>query len=156
MAQQKRNITDFVKRAYKAYFDMKLGDQDKSWAPHMVCKTCVESLRGWTNGKLKLKFAVPMVWREPKNHFDDCYFCLNDMTGFKKPRKQIGSIRAWILLSVLLRTLRIYLCLFSSLPEIDETEEIQLIFQYQVMIAVVTMKNPQMALSFSINLNLMT
>ena len=86
--RQKRNVTDFVKNAYKAYFGMVLGDQDKTWAPHIVCKTCVESLRGWTNGKLKLKFAVPMVWREPKNHYNDCYFCLNDMTGYNKNKKK--------------------------------------------------------------------
>ena len=92
MEKQKRNITEFVKRAYKVYFGMKLGDHDKSWAPHIVCKTCVESLRGWTNGKLKLKFAVPMIWREPKNHFDDCYFCLNNMNGFnEKQGKKLGS-----------------------------------------------------------------
>ena len=68
MKEQKRNINYFVKRAYKAYFDMKLGHQNKPWAPHLACKTCVGSLRGWTKGKLKLNFAVPMVWREPKYH----------------------------------------------------------------------------------------
>ena len=90
MERQKRNITDFMKNEYKAYFGMELGDQDKTctWAPHIVCKTCVESLRGWTNGMLKLKFALPMVWREPKNHFNDCYFCLSDMTGINKNTKK--------------------------------------------------------------------
>ncbi|KAI6651114.1 hypothetical protein LOD99_5465 [Oopsacas minuta] len=29
-----QNITEFVDRAYHAYFKVKLGDQDKSWAPH--------------------------------------------------------------------------------------------------------------------------
>jgi hypothetical protein len=23
-----------------------------------------------------MAFAVPMVWREPTNHSDDCYFCV--------------------------------------------------------------------------------
>ena len=122
MAQQKRNITDFVKRAYKAYFDMKLGDQDKSWAPHMVCKTCVESLRDWTNGKLKLKFAVLMVRREPKNHFDDCYFCLNDMTGFNKHKKanwQYPSLDSTI--RPVAHSEDLPVPVFTSLPEIDET-----------------------------------
>ncbi|QQP40042.1 Uncharacterized protein FKW44_013952 [Caligus rogercresseyi] len=29
----------------QAYFKVKLGNQDKSWAPYTVCKTCVEYLR---------------------------------------------------------------------------------------------------------------
>ena len=41
--------------------DIKLGRQGKFWAPHINCKTCVETLRSQTNGKLK--FDVPMVWR---------------------------------------------------------------------------------------------
>ena len=31
---QRKNISTFVKQAYFAYFKAKLGDQDKSWAPH--------------------------------------------------------------------------------------------------------------------------
>lgn len=43
--KQQRNITDFVKKVYYAYFGIKLGDQDKTWAPHRVCSICVEELR---------------------------------------------------------------------------------------------------------------
>ena len=64
-----------MKQAYLAYFKLKLGDQDKSWAPHIVCKTCIEHLRQWTKKQRKgLRFAIPMVWREPKDHYSDCYF----------------------------------------------------------------------------------
>ncbi|KAI6650066.1 hypothetical protein LOD99_6281 [Oopsacas minuta] len=66
-----QNITYFVDRAYHAYFKVKLGDQDKSWAPHKVCKSCVELLRSWSKGKEKhLPFGIPMIWIESKNHFD--------------------------------------------------------------------------------------
>ena len=88
MEKQKRNITDFVK---KAYFDIKLDDQGTSWVPHIVAKPVFETLHGWTNGKLKLKFAIPMVWRESKNHFDDFYFYLNDMAGFNKNKENFRS-----------------------------------------------------------------
>ena len=39
--RQRMEIDDFVQMAYLvylAYFGLKLGGQDKSWAPHMVCK----------------------------------------------------------------------------------------------------------------------
>ena len=62
-------LTKFIKRAYYTYFGMKLGDQDKAWAPHMVCKTYTEYLRRWSNDKKSgLKFGIPMVWREPETH----------------------------------------------------------------------------------------
>ncbi|GFY01890.1 protein KIAA0100 [Trichonephila clavipes] len=35
------------KKVYFAYFGIKLGDQDKTWAPHVVCSLCVEELRQW-------------------------------------------------------------------------------------------------------------
>ena len=77
---QKANISAFVKQAYLAYFKEELGDQDKPWVPHKVCKNCVESLLMWTKGtREKLTFGVIMVWRESKDHCTDCYFCLANM-----------------------------------------------------------------------------
>jgi hypothetical protein len=87
--QQKRNITPFVKRLYLAYFKMKLGDQDKKFAPHVVCKTCAKNLRQWSTGlRESMPFGIPMVWCEQKNHYDDCYFCLCKITGFNKRNKE--------------------------------------------------------------------
>ena len=43
----RKSITAFVRKAYYAYFGIKLADQDKPWAPHVVCKTCVERFRHW-------------------------------------------------------------------------------------------------------------
>jgi hypothetical protein len=66
---------------------MKLGDQGKSWAPHKVCSVCVEELRQWSNGKkTSFGFGVPMTWREPRNHSDDCYFCSCNVKGYNKKK----------------------------------------------------------------------
>ena len=78
----RNKIDDLVDNLYHAYFGMKLGDQDKSWAPHIVCKTSVEHLRQWKNGQRNsFKFGVSMIWCEPQNHHDYCYFCAFDLVG---------------------------------------------------------------------------
>ena len=58
---------------------------------HICSKPCYNGLTVWFNGKkAAFNFAVPMVWREPRNHADDCYFCLTNITGFNaSSRKKI-------------------------------------------------------------------
>jgi len=69
-------MSKFEKLAYLAYFKVMLGDQDKAWSPHIVCKQCVEHLRQWTKkARNSLHFGIPMVCHESKNHFDDSNFC---------------------------------------------------------------------------------
>ena len=84
-------LTAVVKKAYHLYFQCKVGDQDKMWAPHICCESCSRSLRAWLNGSRKaMPFAIPMVWREPRDHVSDCYFCLSNISGFSsKTKKQI-------------------------------------------------------------------
>jgi hypothetical protein len=91
--KQRRNIQDFEKKAYYAHFGMKLGDKDKSWAPHKVCCICVEELRQWTQGmKKSLPFGIPMIWREPGNHSDDCYFCSCNVQGYTSKNKKQSAL----------------------------------------------------------------
>ena len=81
-------ITDFVKKAYHAYFGVKLGDQDKLFIPHVSCKIGVENLRDWRDKKRKsMPFAVPMVWREGKDHVTGCYFCMTNLQGIDRKNK---------------------------------------------------------------------
>ena len=88
-AKEKHSITSHIKKMYMSYFDCYFGDQDKSWAPHVCCLTCVKTLPAWYAGKnVYMKFGVPMIWREQKDHSNDCYFCRHDFTGFTTARKK--------------------------------------------------------------------
>ena len=75
VAGDRCNITMNIKKLYHAFFGIKLGDQDKDFAPYVACNSCASKLRMWYQKKLKsLPFGVPMVWREQQNHHNDCYF----------------------------------------------------------------------------------
>jgi hypothetical protein len=88
----RNNIINFVKNVHHKCLGIHLGDKDKSWAPHMACRSCVEILRNWKQYKrLSMPFGIPMVWREPKNYIDDCYFCMVNISGFIIIIKQIKA-----------------------------------------------------------------
>jgi len=83
-AKNRIEIDDNVKGFYRNYFNIPISNQDKSWAPHMACKSCVESLRRWNNAKSNvtpMPFKTPMIWREAVSH-DECYFCSTKTFGF--------------------------------------------------------------------------
>ncbi len=87
-----RSITDYVRQLYLAYFGMKLGDQDKSWAPHKVYVQCLHDLSLWLKGKkTALRFGIPMTWSETKNHSDDCYFCSCHVRGYNRKNQKLIS-----------------------------------------------------------------
>lgn len=73
--------------AYQHYFGIAIGDQEKTWAPHVICGTCRSRLEDWLRGGRKvMPFAIPRIWREPRNHVDDCYFCMVDISSFRRTR----------------------------------------------------------------------
>jgi hypothetical protein len=97
-----RQIDSFVKKLYFSYFRLKVGDQDKSFAPHNACNTCVEGLRYTYDGKRKaMPFAILMQWHEQKNHYDDCYFCMVSVAGYNKKKKKKKGITFPNLLSAI-------------------------------------------------------
>jgi hypothetical protein len=70
---QRRSLTSLVKKCYELYFGCKVGDQDKNCAPHICCSTCVKRLTDWAKASRRMSFAIPMVWREPKDHSSDLF-----------------------------------------------------------------------------------
>ena len=75
--------------AYKLYFGMDIGDQDKSWAPHVICGSCRSNLEGSLRGCGRvMPFTVPRAWTEPQNHHNDCYFCMINILKYCKVRER--------------------------------------------------------------------
>jgi hypothetical protein len=92
----RKTITPSIKKAYELYSGCKIADQDKPWAPHIVCANCSVCLRGWLKSSRKsMPFAVPMVWREQKDHLTDRYFCLTKIPGISLKSKHRISIIAF-------------------------------------------------------------
>jgi hypothetical protein len=88
MSDQRKNMTKRLRIAYKHYFGCEIGDQTKSWAPHLCCTVCYSGLTQWLNGKRnRMPFAVPMIWREQNDHHSDCYFCMTNVSGYCKKNK---------------------------------------------------------------------
>jgi hypothetical protein len=60
--KQQNNKTNVIKNVYNEYIGINFGDQDKSWAPHIACRSCVEILQNWKQCKrLSMPFGIPMV-----------------------------------------------------------------------------------------------
>ena len=79
-----------LRNGYKLQFGCKVGDKDKSWAPHTCCMMCVRLLTGWVNGSRQMLFAVLIVWKETKDHSSNCYFCLTNIMGItSKPEHTV-------------------------------------------------------------------
>lgn len=79
------NLNNSYAKAYELYFGMKMGDQDKDWAPHYICHICRRKLDLWLEGhKASMNFAIPRIWREPQNHADDCFFLCYITTSSKE------------------------------------------------------------------------
>ena len=53
LERNRKTISNFVERAFLAYIKVMLGDQDKPWPLHVVCKRCLEHLQQWTNKSKK-------------------------------------------------------------------------------------------------------
>jgi hypothetical protein len=85
-----RAITSRIKSLYKLYFQCAVGEQDKTWAPHVCCVRCSSGLYTWFKSGRAMPFAIPMIWREQHDHLADCYFCAFSIKGISdKNRKQL-------------------------------------------------------------------
>ena len=69
----------------QCFFGVTIGNQDKTWFPHVCCESCWSMLEGWLRGKIKcMPLAILRIWREPTNHLNECYFCMVDVSQYRK------------------------------------------------------------------------
>ena len=70
---------------------MAVGDQDKVWSLHYCCLECSDKLsKRFLEKKVDMGFAVPVIWREHRDHITDCYFLLTKRKGYtQRNRKKI-------------------------------------------------------------------
>lgn len=82
-------ISERIKSIYKDCFNLDISNQDKKWVPHRICSGCYMMLSRWENSidSKNLKFTIPTLWEEPLRE-EDCYFCMNDLTGFNRKNKK--------------------------------------------------------------------
>jgi hypothetical protein len=66
-----------------------VADAGNSWVPQLRWITCNVNLIKWVKGKNSMPPAVPMIWRGPISHLEDCYFCLTKMEDSKKSEVKI-------------------------------------------------------------------
>ena len=86
----KHIITDAnnFRSAYNAYFGVPVGDQDKSWAHHVVCGCCRSTVEAWYRGdRRRMNFGLSRIWWEPTDHVNNCSFCVVDVTHLRKGKK---------------------------------------------------------------------
>lgn len=89
LPENRNNITDFIKKAYIAYFEVKQGDQYKFCTTQIICKQCTKHLRQWTKkARINKIFAISFVWLKPYNHVDDCYICALSFVGINRKKQQ--------------------------------------------------------------------
>ena len=69
MNEQRKLISHFVKRAYLAYFEVKLGDEDKPWA-----RTCTKRKKYFNTTLFLIQILLKSVylWRRMKLNCTRC------------------------------------------------------------------------------------
>ena len=68
-----------------------------------------------------------MVWREPKNHFDDCYFCIMDFAGFYKNKKKTWKYpNLESAIRPVPHSKELPVPIFTTLPDVEKEQDIPL------------------------------
>lgn len=70
-----RQITDGLQDKYAECFGKCMKHLDKPWTPDNICNSCRVMLNRFNKKNCITKAVIePVVWREPSDHSNDCFF----------------------------------------------------------------------------------
>lgn len=85
LKSQRKPLSKLIRKTYELYFGSKVRDQHKVWALLICCSSCSRTWEGWLKGTdTSMLFGVQIVWHDPQDHRNNCYFCMTKMTGFSR------------------------------------------------------------------------
>jgi len=72
-----------MRQTYELYFGSKVRDEDKVWTLLICCSSCSRNWEGWVKSTdTSMPFGVQVVWHDPRDHRNNCYFCMTKISGF--------------------------------------------------------------------------
>lgn len=87
-------ITPHVRAGYELYYGVRMGDEDKEWAPKFSCCVCVTRLSNFVRtGQGMPVYADPIYWMEPTNHTADCFICTTKLSACGREVETRGTER---------------------------------------------------------------
>lgn len=75
-------------KGYKDRFRIDASARNKLWSPDFCCGSCYNTM---IDSKRKNNFESPVIWNEPQNHPNDCFFCKSKVSDGGNIRKA-GSV----------------------------------------------------------------
>jgi len=86
-----RCLTHKAKQVNYLYFGCHVVDAGNSWVPHLRSITCNINLIKWAKGKKNSMppAVVPMIWRGPISHLENCCLCLTKIERDSKKSTKI-------------------------------------------------------------------
>lgn len=67
-----RKFTQFLRQSYENFYETHYGYLDEIFVPKGICSICDWELRNLEAGSSTKRFFIPVIWKKPENHAQDC------------------------------------------------------------------------------------